>query len=326
MIRALLVSIALFSSTAFAATTDVTRESEGYGATQKEALANALADAVTQVRGASAGLDRNVKETLNTVAAGGAVIVTQTAEAQQDVFAVSGGYVRSYQVLESRQTDKGYFVRIRAVVPQFESDIKDQGKQRIAVMPFRISADEFTIADHGNPVSFSQRLADKVQSQLSKEPGVVLVNRDFFAELGLEKAVLAADAAPGELTKIGASVGADFLLVGRIDEARTEIVAGPYGMKDSKTDEIRISWRMIEAASGKVLRAGDIAFDNVRKSKKPYSRRDDFEKNALFTALAKHIAAAAMGRDMEEAAVPPAAAEPAPAVDTPGSSATPLKW
>ncbi|MFZ5724370.1 MAG: CsgG/HfaB family protein [Pseudomonadota bacterium] len=326
MLRALLVSIALFSATAHAATEDVTRESEGYGATQKEALANALADAVTQVRGAAAGLDRTVKETLNTVAADGAVIINKTAEPVQDVYAVSRGYVRSYQVLDSRQTDKGYYVRIRAVVPEFKSAISDDGKKRVAVLPFRVTLDGYRLADHGDPLAFSQRLSDKLVSQLATEKDVVLVNRDFFEELGMEKAVLAADAAPEELSKLGASVGADFLLVGRVQEARTEEVAGPYGSRGTKTDEIRLSWRMIEAATGKLLGAGEVAWDHPRKPKKMFSRRDDFETGALYAGLAKRVADAAMGRG-ETVPPPPAPAAPAEPVElTPGSSDKPLKW
>ncbi len=114
----------------------------------------------------------------------------------------------------------------------------------------------------------SQRLADKLLTRLSEEPSVVLVMRDFFAELGLEKAVLESDAAPEELTKLGASVGADLLLVGRVQEARTEREAGAYGGSPKTTDEIRLSWRLIEAATGKLVRAGDIALDQKRKPAK----------------------------------------------------------
>ncbi|MFZ5757447.1 MAG: CsgG/HfaB family protein [Pseudomonadota bacterium] len=327
MLRALLISIALLSSAAMAATTEVTREAEGYGATQKEALTNALADAVSQVRGAAAGLDRTVKETLQTVAGDGAVIVTKTSEPVQDVYAVSRGYVRSYQVLDSRQTDKGYYVRIRAVVPEFQSAISDDGKKRVAVLPFRVTLDGYTLADHGDAVAFSQRLADKLVSRLANEKDVVVINRDFFAELGLEKAVLGTDAAPEELSKLGASVGADFLLVGRVQEARTEVQEGAYGGKATKTDEIRLSWRMVEAATGKLLGAGDVEFDNVRKPKNAYSwkKRDDFEKGALFTLLAGKVADAALARP-EAPAPAPVPKDETPVELTPGSSDKPMKW
>ncbi len=327
MLRLMLFVIGLFSATAFAATTDVTRVTEGIGATQQEAVSNALVEAVRQVRGSAAGVDRSVEETMAMVATAGGAIIEKTTKPVAEVYTTSRGFVRSYEVLEQRATDKGVYVRIRAVVPNFESAISDAGKQRVAVLPFRITASGFRLVDHGDPVAFSQRLADRLVSEMSAQPDVVLVNRDFFVELGLEKAVLGADAAPEELTRLGASVGADFLLVGRIQEARTEIEEGAYGGKPKKVDEVRLSWRMIEAATGKLLRAGEIAFDNVRKEQNPYSwkKRDDFEASVLFTALARNVTQAALGR--EEAAAATAAPAPAAPVElTPGSSDKPLAW
>lgn len=327
MLRALMLVLGMLSATAFAATSDVTRETEGYGATQQEAVTNALVEAVRQVRGSAAGVDRSVEETMAVVAGAGGAIIEKTTKPVADVYTTSRGFVRSYEVLEQRATDKGVYVRIRAVVPSFESAISDAGKQRVAVLPFRVTAAGFRLADHGDPVAFSQRLADRLVSEMAQQPDVVLVNRDFFAELGLEKAVLGADAAPEELTKLGASVGADFLLVGRIQEARTEVEEGAYGGKPKKIDEIRLSWRMIEAATGKLLRAGDISFDNVRKDKNPYSwkKRDDFEAGVLFAALARNVAAAAMDRGTQATPVV-APADAVPAELTPGSSDKPLTW
>ncbi|MCK9988102.1 MAG: hypothetical protein AzoDbin1_04574 [Azoarcus sp.] len=329
MWHALLLVLVTLSSAAFAATNDVTRETEGYGATQQEAVANALVEAVRQVRGSAAGVDRSVEETMAVVAGAGGMVIEKTTKPVQDVYTESRGFVRSYQVLEQRATDKSVYVRIRALVPSFESAISDAGKKRIAVLPFRVTPDGYRLADHGDAMAFSQRLADHLVTQMSTQQDVVVVNRDFFAELGLEKAVLGADAAPEELTKLGASVGADFLLVGRVQEARTETEPGAYGSKPKKTDEIRLTWRMVEAATGKLLGAGDVAFDNLRKEKNRYSwtKRNDFEAGELFTALAQQVTGAALAQEAEPADAMPAAPTAAPAIElTPGSSDKPLTW
>jgi hypothetical protein len=331
MLRTLTLTLALFvAAFAQAATTDVPRETEGYGATQQEALANALVEAVRQVRGTAAGVDRSVEETLAVIAAAGSgALLQKSSKPVQDVYTESRGFVRSYEVLALNRSGDGYYARIRAVVPVFESAVADNGRQRIAVLPFRVSLDGYLLHDHGSAVNFSQRLADKLVSQLANEPSVVLVNRDFFAELGLEKAVLAADAAPEELTKIGASVGADLLLVGRVQEARSEQEAGAYGGSPKTTDEIRLSWRLIEAATGKLVRAGDIALDQKRKPQRSSygsNTRNDFEAGELFTALAQKIGAAALAKASDEARSNTAPAEQPPAELTPGSSDRPVQW
>jgi hypothetical protein len=329
MVRALILAVAtFFSVTTFSATTDVTRETEGFGATQQEAIANALIEAVRQVRGSAAGVDRSVEESLAVIAgSSGGALLEKTTKPVQEVYTESRGFVRNYEVLALNRNGEGFYARIRATVPNFESAVSDQGKQRIAVLPFRVSLDGYALSGHGSPAAFSQRLADKLVSQLAQEPSVVLVNRDFFAELGVEKAVLSADAAPEELTRLGASVGADFLLVGRVQEARTESEAGAYGGAPKTVDEIRLSWRMIEAATGKLLRAGDIALDNKRKpSRSNYgtSTRDDFEAGALFAALATRVSDAALEKPAPRA--PESATLSAPVELTPGSSDKPVQW
>lgn len=198
--------------------------------------------------------------------------------------------------------------------------------KKLAVMPFRISLDGYALADHGNARSFSQRLNDKLVSQLALEKGVVVVNRDFFAETGLEKAVVGADASPEELSRLGKTAGADVLLVGRVQEARTETEAGGYDGQPKKIDKIRLSWRLIEAATGKLLDAGELACDNPRKPKKWFSRRDNFEKGALFTVLAGKIVDAALGRTPLQLAPTEPPANPTPAELTPGSADKPIKW
>ena len=110
-----------------------------------------------------------------------------------------------------------------------------------------------------------------------------------------------------------------------MQEARTERETGAYGSRGKTVDEIRLSWRLVEAATGKLLRAGDLALDHVRPRPKAYARRDDFEAGALFAALARQLAADALARPAAASAPAPTAAEPAPAL-TPGSSEQPLRW
>lgn len=328
MLRILTLLLAFVTVSAFAETGDVVKETEGFGATQQEAVTNALVEAVRQVRGTAAGVDRGVEESMAVIAAAGdGALLQTTTKPVADVYSVSRGFVRRYEVLSLDRTGEGFRARILAVVPVFASAISDEGKRRIAVMPFRVSLAGYALDSHGDAITFSQRLADRLVTQFAQEPSVVLVNRDFFAELGVEKAVLAADASPEELTKLGASVGADFLLVGRVQEARTEREAGAYGGAQKITDEIRLSWRLIEAATGKILRAGDVALDQKRKNgKNSYGAksRDNFEAGDLFAALAATVGDAAL-----EKAAPPAEAPAAPAESpalTPGSSEQPVRW
>lgn len=63
------------------------------------------------------------------------------------------------------------------------------------------------------------------------------------------------DGAPQELARIGQKVGADYLLVGQIKDLSSASEQQMYGL-NAGAAQVRLSWRVIEAATSKVVAAG----------------------------------------------------------------------
>lgn len=281
----LLGILLLITAPAFAKTELVEKTTTGYGATYQEALAAALYDAVRQVKGATVGSEKQLRADLNSVFNQNAALITQHIGVQENIYAVSKGWVDSYSVKSTKKPkdEKDVWeVTVAAKIPQHQSVIKDQGRQRIAVMPFRFSHATFAIDDLGKPSSafqISNRIRDRILTSLTQTQQFVVVNRSHGAEFISEKALLSSDnVSPSEASRIGNVAGADFMVVGNIHDLSTKIETKEfYGMQKSTIeDRIDLSYQVIEVATQKVLWADMV---NTKFSRKA----DDDDRGTLET-------------------------------------------
>jgi hypothetical protein len=335
MKRLIIAALLSWALPALAAVEDVTKETEGYGATQQEATTNALVEAVRQVRGLEAGVARSLRNDLKIVVGPGGGALEASSAPQQDAYALSHGLLRSYEVLELKPVEQGYYVRLRAQVPKYVSDVDDAGRKRIAVLPFRIGT--YSLHFHGSPQEFASRLVTALDTRFAGSDKVVVVTREHLPEMAFEAAVLDAAAPPEELLRIGQLAGADLLLVGTVHEAVTEKEKGAYGLPPKVTDHVRLSWRLVEAATGKLVAAGEVTEDYLRpESRGSYGQKGKrFEAGELYGLLATDIGRAS-GLAPEGNPAPAAPGAPASAgagaaetpglPATPGSSDKPVQW
>ncbi|TNC81845.1 MAG: hypothetical protein C9356_06840 [Oleiphilus sp.] len=263
------------SMVSIAETERVEKTTTGYGQTYQEALAGALYDAVRQVRGATVGSEKQLRADLNSVFNQNAALITSTVGVEENIFAVSKGWVESYEVKSTtkpKSKEDMWEVTVVAMIPVHQSQIKDQGRQRIAVMPFRFAHSTFAIDDLGNASSafqISSRIRDRILGSLTQTQQFVVVNRDHGAEFASEKALLSSDnVSPSEASRIGNVAGADFMVVGNIHDLSTKAESKTfYGMtKTTFQDRIDLSYQVIEVATQKVLWADTV---NTKVERKP---------------------------------------------------------
>lgn len=278
------------STVSFAKTELVEKTTTGYGQNYQEALAGALYDAVRQVRGATVGSEKQLRADLNSVFNQNAALITANVGVEENIYARSKGWVESYQVKSTtkpKSKDDMWQVTVVAMIPKHQSEIKDQGRQRIAVMPFRFAHSTFAIDDIGKPSSafqISNRIRDRILGSLTQTQQFVVVNRDHGAEFASEKALLSSDnVSPSEASRIGNVAGADFMVVGNIHDLSTKAESKTfYGMtKTTLEDRIDLSYQVIEVASQKVLWADTLNTKVERKA--------DDDENGVITTI-DHVA------------------------------------
>lgn len=335
MRRLLLLLFISFSSLAFAQTGDVTKTVTGYGSSYQKALNQALIQGVQQVRGTEVSTDRQLQSSMEHIISQNTISHSQQINEVQNVFTDSQGWIKSYQVTqvnEPKSDDGQWRVTASVVVPKYESKAKNDKRATLAIMPFRVSERVYDVYQQRlDAFGVSQSLQEHLQSDIIRSNRFALVNREYGEEFASEKALLSSNNVSAETaSRIGEVAGADYMLVGRIQnfshppQAKRDF----YGAKINEgLTRLEISYQLVEVASQR------IAWSDVARVDARLVDRDDtidviYEKAAQ--QIGKLIAANAY--NLEKGSVEQASSKqekrklPARNRNTPGSSDKPIKW
>ncbi len=242
-------------SPAFAAIKEVIKEATGSGPTQHQAISEALLIAVQSVNGASVSSQMNYEETVSLSVNNQGWTYTGKVSPVFSVANQGSGSVTKFQVLSVSGAKNNYRAKVRAHVVKFESTVQDQHMRRIAVLPFQMAEKNNRLASGASASEFSQELSDTLGTYLAQSGQLSVVDRHYIDEMQFENDFLYWDGAPHELARIGQKVGADYLLVGRINDLSVASGQQMYGL-NAGAEQVRLTWRVIEANTSKVVAAG----------------------------------------------------------------------
>ncbi len=285
----------LMPAAGIAKTELVEKQASGYGQDYQEALASALMNAVSQVRGLQVSTEQQLKLEFQHLVKDKAENKQLKIGVEEDIFTRSKGWVQSYSVIQTdkpKDNNDSWKVTVLAKIPKHESKLKDDKRDTIAVMPFRFSHPTFSINDLGkssNAFQMSGRIRDRIQTAFTQTQQFAVVNRSFGGEFASEKALLSSEnVPPEEASRLGNVVGADFMIVGNIYDLATKIEEKDfYGMKKVLiTDRVDLSYQLIEVATQKVLWADTLTEE--------LSRKEDDEPNKTLDAVARMILSGVM--------------------------------
>ena len=263
-----------FSITVSAKTLMESRQTSGFGSDYQQALAAALLEAVRQVRGLEIGTEKQLQTEFTQIAKGSVETTTAKAGVKENIYTRSKGWIDSYEVIEVVKPQSGqnsWQVTILANIPKYQSDVKNDTRKSIAIMPFRFATATFSVNDQGtaiNAYQLSIRLKDSIQSGFTQSRKFAVLNRDYGKEFASETSLLSSENVPAsEAGRLGQVLGADFMVVGNIFDLSTKVETKTfYGMTETKKiDRIDLSYQVIEVATQKIMWADTVAEEFPRK-------------------------------------------------------------
>jgi curli biogenesis system outer membrane secretion channel CsgG len=241
------------------------RDVIGRGRNRDEAVKDALYRAVEQVRGVRVDTTdyefrfrgggtgirrRGIEFDFVDVATRGTVNTTRI-----------GGLVGSYDVLDEKQIDENsYEVKLQVAVYDYGARGRT-GRVKIALMPAKTQQDSYGFLDQiisGDTLSslFSQRLV----AGLTQTNKFAVLDRESISDFAREREMLVSFDAPlREQAKLSETIGADYLLVGTISQARIEIIetylkAANYTTRKFKA-RFNFNYRLVDSATKQVVLA-----------------------------------------------------------------------
>ncbi|MEB3753547.1 CsgG/HfaB family protein [Acinetobacter sp. MD2(2019)] len=304
---------------AIAGVKEVVKDATGSGPTQQQAVAEALLIAVQSVNGTGVSSRVDYEETVSMSIGRNQWNYSSKTSPVFSVDTSGTGSVSRFQVLSLTGSKDHYRAHVRAYVNKFESAVNDQHLKRIAILPFRLTSRT------ENAENVSEELADLVGTYMTQSGQLSVLDRQYLAEMQYENDVLNWDGAPQELARIGQKVGVDYLVVGKITQLSAASSSSMYGLnKDAQ--QVRLTWRVIEANTSKVVAAG-----TLNKTISAFSGQNlvTGASNNATDALAQGVYQDIMAglKLKSRTSATQAAVDTSPGYDmTPGSSDKPIKW
>ncbi|UZE95664.1 penicillin-binding protein activator LpoB [Alkalimarinus alittae] len=272
-LQRLAILVFLIPICVWAKTELVEKTTTGFGESYQTALSSALMDAVRQVRGLEVGSEKQLKLDFKHLVNDSLEKKTASFGVEEQVFTQSKGWVQSYSVSsvkKPKDNNDVWEVSVVAKIPMHHSEIKDDARSSIAVMPFRFTHATFAIDDlekGSNAFQMSSRMRDKIQTSLMQTQQFTVVNRNYGSEYVSEKALLSSNNVPAvEASRLGNLVGADFMIVGNIHDLSTKIERQTfYGMTQVEViDRFDLSYQVIEVATQKILWTDNLVEEQAR--------------------------------------------------------------
>ncbi|XID74635.1 CsgG/HfaB family protein [Alkanindiges sp. WGS2144] len=323
------VLLALAAFPALATIQEVMQEATGSGSTRQQAIAEALLTAAQSVNGTVVSPGMDMAEQVSMVVTNNGWNYQSKSSPVFSVNTQTNGTISRFQVLSVSGSGKSYTARVRAYIPKYQSSVADSHLRRMAVMPFQVMSAKFDLANGDDADDFVTELADLIGTQLTNSRQLSLLSRDYIGEMAYENAFLQWDGSPAEMARIGQKVGADYILVGRISEARTVQGRSFYGAIPAERESIRLNWRVIEVNTGKIAAAGTV---NQLQRQQMASLIHDDSPATVAELVADQVSNEVLsGLSLQVRSTAPVVSNaPLPPLSdadlTPGSSEKPVQW
>ncbi len=223
----------LLCSNALSATKTIVRETKGHGVTRDEAIKKALAEAVAQAKGvkissedyefgyrsASADIDR--KDTSKKVEFDAVSVQTGGTAVKTEI----EGLVKTYEVLNEKKLDENtYEVTLKVWVYDYESPVQTT-KDKLAIMPVKALAKQYQFGTYTMSAGeLALQLAQKLSIALTETNKFAVLDREYIMDFAHNRNILLSDDSPlEEKAKLGEVLGADYMIVGTISDAKLQI-------------------------------------------------------------------------------------------------------
>ena len=229
----LLLVVALVCPKAFSAAKTIVRQTKGQGITREQAIQKALYQAVAQAKGIavssgryefgfqSAGVGIDTKDTGKSIEFDAVSVQTGGSTRLTDI----AGWVKSYEIIDEQKIDdKTYEVTIKAWVYDYE-DPEQTNRLKLAIMPIQTLYDSYQFGSFvPSAVEMSLKLSQQLSAGLSGTNKFAVLDREYIAEFAQNRNILISDDSPiEEKARLGQVLGADYMIVGTISDARLQI-------------------------------------------------------------------------------------------------------
>ena len=220
-----------------------TVSSIGYGATENEAIQDALVEALGQIKGKQIDAEK-LSETKRLIKDNQEDL---TKSSNKKISEATSGVISSYKILKMKKTDDGLFkVKIKATIAVYEKS-KQLDRRKLAVLPFRINNNIF----NDESISFINSWQKDLEEGLTQTRRFAMIDKSYEYESDKELSSYQNKQYDiNEVARLGNKAGVDYMVIGTLENLANKNVS--VGGKDVKLREVSIALRIIDIATGQI--------------------------------------------------------------------------
>ena len=242
----LLILIFIFFNVSFSwagGIQEKTVSSIGYGATENEAVQDALIEALGQIKGKQIDAEK-LSETKRLIKDNQEDL---TKSSNKKISEATSGVISSYKILKMKKTDDGLFkVKIKATIAVYEKS-KQLDRRKLAVLPFRINNNIF----NDESISFINSWQKDLEEGLTQTRRFAMIDKSYEYESDKELSSYQNKQYDiNEVARLGNKAGVDYMVIGTLENLANKNVS--VGGKDVKLREVSIALRIIDIATGQI--------------------------------------------------------------------------
>ncbi len=211
---------------------DGVRIVSAFGVSKKEAVVNALLEAVQQVKGVKiSGMEKmrsSFMEADSMHNGENQSSSSMKSSQNQEVQKQTQGVIKSYEVLDISRAEggQGWQARVKVHIPVYKTPgISPHNRRKMAVIPFRTKQGSFSFSNKRMPAAeVAGMFAQKLVTEFTQTRKFTVLDRNYYEEFLREKElILSPDAPVAEQMKLGEVLGVDYLVVGTISDASSSV-------------------------------------------------------------------------------------------------------
>ena len=244
----------------------VSVETEGRGVSLKEAIDQALTEAIGRVNGKSIESSTLLKTSEKFEERNENSDYYVSKEYQDTITSKTKGQVKEYSVLSKNQENdsKTWVVKVKATIARYKVS-KSAQRKRIAVLPLQARGDCCkTMGSDANPKFAAEELSRGLSNALVQSRKFTVLDRDYIKERSSEKNVLnSEDVPPEELAKLGQELFSDYIMVGTITTAKTTEITKTMRTNNMTFQElngmVQFSYRIIDVPTSQIKFSSNVS-------------------------------------------------------------------
>ncbi len=282
-------------------------QTTGTGLTLRDAINDALTEAIGRVNGKSMDVVSQLDRAEATTDANNDATYYFSDMYQQSIATATKGVVSSYDVINQNQEASGRWqVTLSAKIAKFKQ-VKRSNRKRIAVMPLRVSTREFLIENSPIDKNNTNRILNQnLVSHLVQSRRFTVLDREYIRETLGERSLLVDGNTPVEqMARLGHDLVADYILAGTLEDVA--FTTNNVRMQTSdrvittRSGKVELSYRIIDVDTKQVVFS---EFSRLKFTESDIRNADPSIGNENMQSVLSTLAAERIGKKILNAIYP----------------------